>query len=275
MAADPPPSPSSNAASPFFLHPSDNPGVVLVTQLLFGDNYHTWCRSMTMAISAKNKLGFVDGTITKPASTASLFSSWLHCNNMVISWLLNSISPEIAASVLYVTTAFEIWTDLKERFSQKNGPQIFQIQKSISSLSQGQLTVSAYFTRLKALWDDLLNYKPVPMCSCGAVTLLNSYVQQERILQFLMGLNESFASARAQILLMEPLPPLNKVFSLVLQEEPQREIFVPPPLTDAHAFVANSDSLRPVKTFPKKDRPICKHCGCTGDAGQDSDYPAG
>ncbi|KAG2707303.1 hypothetical protein I3760_05G142600 [Carya illinoinensis] len=145
MAADPPPPPppSSDAASPFFLHPSDNPGVVLVTQILLSDNYHTWSRSMTMALSAKNKLGFVDG----------------------------------------------------------------------------QLTVSAYFIRLKALWDELLNYKPVPMCSCGAVTLLNSYVQQERILQFLMGLNESFASARAQILLMEPLPPLNKVFSLVLQEE--------------------------------------------------------
>ncbi|KAG6707143.1 hypothetical protein I3842_06G017400 [Carya illinoinensis] len=79
-----------------------------------------------------------------------------------------------------------------------------------------------------------------------------------------MGLNESFASARAQILLMEPLPPLNEVFSLVLQEEQQREIFVLPPLIDAHAFVANSDSLRPVKTFPKKDRPICKHCGLTG-----------
>lgn len=36
---------------------------------------------------------------------------------MVISWILNSISNEISAVVLYITTACEIWNDLKERFS--------------------------------------------------------------------------------------------------------------------------------------------------------------
>lgn len=81
------------------------------------------------------------------------------------------------------------------------------------------LSVSTYFIRLKALWDELANYKPVPACSCGATHMLDSYVQQEKILQFLMVLNESFSSARAQILPMEHLPSLNKLFSLVLQEE--------------------------------------------------------
>lgn len=64
-------------ANPYFLHPSDNPGVILVTQLLIGDNYHTWARSMSMALSAKNKLGFVDGMILKPVNNVDLmFFSW-------------------------------------------------------------------------------------------------------------------------------------------------------------------------------------------------------
>ena len=42
---------------------------------------------------------------------------------------------------------------------------------------------------------------------------------QERVLQFLMGLNDSFFTVRAQILLMDPLPSINKVFSLIIQEE--------------------------------------------------------
>jgi hypothetical protein len=42
--------------------------------------------------------------------------------------------------------------------------------------------------------------------------------------QFLMGLNESFSHIRGQILLMDPLPAINKVFSMVVQEEHQREI---------------------------------------------------
>jgi len=39
-----------------------------------------------------------------------------------------------------------------------------------------------------------------------------------------MGLNDSYAHIRGQILLIDPLPPMNKVFSLLLQEERQREI---------------------------------------------------
>lgn len=39
-----------------------------------------------------------------------------------------------------------------------------------------------------------------------------------------MGLNEPFASVHGQILLIESLPPNNKVFSLILQEEKHRKI---------------------------------------------------
>ena len=45
-------------------------------------------------------------------------------------------------------------------------------------------------------------------------------------MQFLMGLNESFSHVRAQILLLDPIPPVNKVFSLLVQEEHQRNISV-------------------------------------------------
>jgi hypothetical protein len=53
-------------SSPFFLHNGDSPGVVMVSQTLIGGNYNTWSRSMRMALRAKNKLKFVDGTLTKP-----------------------------------------------------------------------------------------------------------------------------------------------------------------------------------------------------------------
>ena len=45
------------------------------------------------------------------------------------------------------------------------------------------------------------------------------HIQSEQVMSFLMGLNEQFAPVRAQILLMVPLPSINKVFSLVIQEE--------------------------------------------------------
>lgn len=43
-------------------------------------------------------------------------------------------------------------------------------------------------------------------------------------MQFLMGLNESYAGVRAQILMIDPLPSISKVFNLIIQEERQRSI---------------------------------------------------
>ncbi|KAF5472624.1 hypothetical protein F2P56_009326 [Juglans regia] len=85
-----PKSSMEKTSSPFFLHPRDSTGTVLVTQSLNGDNYHSWCRSMHMALSVKNKLGFVDGSILKPSDLANTtLPSWLYCNNMDLNqWKL-------------------------------------------------------------------------------------------------------------------------------------------------------------------------------------------
>jgi hypothetical protein len=73
---------------------------------------------MIMTLAAKNKVSFIDGSIIKPSSTTdSLYRPWIRSNNMVLSWLLNSISKDIAASVIYINTSEEMWLNLKERFS--------------------------------------------------------------------------------------------------------------------------------------------------------------
>ena len=64
-------------------------------------------------------------------------------------------------------------------------------------------------------------YKPTAECTCGALRSILEHFQSEQVMQFLMGLNEQFAQVRAQILLIEPIPLINKVFSLVIQEERQ------------------------------------------------------
>ncbi|XP_070054846.1 uncharacterized protein [Nicotiana tomentosiformis] len=85
----------------FFLHPLDYPSMNLVSSTFDGKSYGAWRRAVVIALSAKNKLGFIDGTFSIPDENSSLQSAWARGNDMVLSWLLNSLSKEITESVLY------------------------------------------------------------------------------------------------------------------------------------------------------------------------------
>ena len=101
---------------------------------------------MLIALSMKNKLGFVDGSIVKTEGTdLNLLHSWTRNTNIVISWILNSVSKEISASKIFAYSTREIWLDLKDRFQQRNGPRIFQLRRELMNLVQDQNFVSVYF----------------------------------------------------------------------------------------------------------------------------------
>ena len=207
--------------SSFYLSNGDHPGLGLVSNSLTGSNYNSWHRSMIIALIAKNKFGFVDGSIAKPEIGDNLYHFWSRCNNMVMSWILNAVSKDIADSIMYIHDARSMWIDLHDRFNQSNGPRIFQLKQQIHTLTQGSNDVSAYFTKLKIFWDELRDFRPAPVCNCGGMKSLTDYQHEDYVLQFLMGLNESFSQIRVQILMSDSLPPINKVFSLVIQEERQ------------------------------------------------------
>ncbi|KAL0015532.1 hypothetical protein SO802_002601 [Lithocarpus litseifolius] len=154
----------------FVLPANENPGLVLTSQPLIGlENYMSWARSVFLALSARNKFGFVNESIPKPDSSSPLFNSWSRCNTTVLSWLTNSLSMELKASVMYINTAKDLWIDLKDRLSQGNTPRLFELQKEICHLSQGSLLVSSYFKKFKTLWDEFVNYQPFTVCTCACI----------------------------------------------------------------------------------------------------------
>jgi len=69
---------------------------------------------MLTALSAKNKLEFIDGTATQPTKTDSTFLAWNRCNNMVVSWLVHFVFVPICQSIVCMDKAVEIWNDLKQ-----------------------------------------------------------------------------------------------------------------------------------------------------------------
>ena len=128
----------STISNPFYLNHSDHPGLVLISKPLNGENYSTWKRAMTLALNPKNKLSFVNGSIKIPSAETDPegYSAWSRCNDMVHSWILNTLNPEISDSVIYYSTAHEVWEDLHDRFSQSNALCILKIQRDITCFRQ-------------------------------------------------------------------------------------------------------------------------------------------
>lgn len=70
------------------------------------------------SLNARNKLGFVDGTPLRAVETETTESMLFKCNSVVISWMLNAISKEIAVSLSYFDIAEAVWPDFRVDFSR-------------------------------------------------------------------------------------------------------------------------------------------------------------
>lgn len=55
---------------------------------------------MIIALSGKNKLGFVDGSLTRPSTNSTAMKAWDRVNNVVMGRIIGVIEDLIAKSVL-------------------------------------------------------------------------------------------------------------------------------------------------------------------------------
>ncbi|XP_062017256.1 uncharacterized protein LOC133733598 [Rosa rugosa] len=154
-----------NPNHPLYLHHSDQPGAILVSQSMEENNYTAWIQSMSMALTIKNKKGFVDGSIPRPTNRVEEALQWQRCDTLVKTWLLGSMSKEISGSVIHCKTARDMWLELQERFSHTNTVQLFNIENAIHDTEQSNGTVTSYFTKLKSLWDERDAIYEIPACS--------------------------------------------------------------------------------------------------------------
>nr|AFN53681.1 gag protein [Linum usitatissimum] len=236
--------------NPFYIHPSEHWGQNLVSTLLTEYNYSKWSMAISMVLDGKNKIGFVDGTIEAPDAGQPLYPYWIRNNKLVLSWILRSVSPIIAKSILYSKSARSAWVVLRSRFSQGDAFKIADLQEKVFALKQGTRSVTEFFTELITLYDELSNFRPLPDCACPPpctciLSKIRTYHDQDRVIRFLRGLTDGFAGARSQVMLLDPLPSLDRVFAMMVQQERDQggspmEIF--PSAVDSQVMFTRAES---------------------------------
>ncbi|KAL2225516.1 UNVERIFIED_CONTAM: hypothetical protein Sindi_2928600 [Sesamum indicum] len=233
------------------LQANDNLGVSLVSAPFNGSNYLTWARSIRFALGARGKEGFIDGTCPKPIQEPTEMEQWRKADCMVISWILNSITRDIAEAFLYTSSARNLWLDLESRFGQSNGPLLFQVQREICSTSQGNKRIAAYDIKLKKLWDEQLSLDPLPVCSYGAGRKFAEKAEFTQLIQFLMRLNDAYDHVEKQREVNARSIELDKEEAMTVQSVDARRQFVP------------KNPVKKRNTIDKKQM-YCVHCKKTG-----------
>jgi len=175
--------------------PSDSSSVVITTIKFDGKNYDLWEQAIRIALKAKNKLGFVDGKITKAKVTISekdsaMENAWNMVNSMISSWIMNVIDPNLHASIAYVEFVHEICENIKKQHSTPNVLRIHNLKAEIALSKQGNKKFVEFLSKFMSLWNELENSKRALICKYVATEKMVKKVADDKVHQFLMGLDD-------------------------------------------------------------------------------------
>ncbi|KAL0446094.1 UNVERIFIED_CONTAM: Retrovirus-related Pol polyprotein from transposon RE1 [Sesamum latifolium] len=235
-----------------------------------GANWLTWSRSVRIALEGKDRLVFIDRSCVKPTEGSIELKQWI-TDSLVRTWILRTMTKDIVNAFLYASSARTLWLELKARYGESDGPLVYKIRREINSITQGNLTVTTYYTNLKQYWDELICLKPPAMCSygqciCNSNTAKQEEIEEDHLMQFLMGLSEPYDNIRSQILVLDPLPSVDKAYSMILRVERQRRVN----MEYADVGEASAMHARGQRGFMKKRgtvdkrNMICDYCNKTG-----------
>ncbi|XP_076886041.1 uncharacterized protein LOC143535762 [Bidens hawaiensis] len=181
---------SIDHGSPYYLHPSDYPRQMQVNDLWNGNNCLDWFQEIERT-----------------------------------SWVAHHYHGERdKGSVRYAATAEEIWIDLRERFRKESAPRAYELKQLLGVTKQDGTLVSAYYTRLRVIWDEIRSVFSMPKCSCGGCKCgisksIGELRDKEKLYELLLGLDSDYSTIRTQILSMKLVPSLREAFRFVSEDE--------------------------------------------------------
>ncbi|GJX21812.1 ribonuclease H-like domain-containing protein [Tanacetum coccineum] len=197
-----------DAGNPLHIQANDNSSTILIPFKLRGTkNYRIRASAMKLALQARNKHSFVDGTFLKNAYNTSdvLSAQWDKCNAIVLTWIMNYVSQDVYMGLVYSENVVVVWKELENTY--------VDYYHSLDSLLRE-------FDALTKLPKYVCDVK----CSCVASKELSLHQQLIELMQFLMGLDDCYQPVRSALLTRDPLPAVKDAYTTVSREESHRGI---------------------------------------------------
>ena len=137
---------------------------------------------------------------TPPKEEDPKYKTWKSENNMVMSWLINSMTNEIGENFLLYGIAKEIWDTAKETYSSfDNSSELFVVESILHDLRQGDLSVTQYFNALTRNWQQLDMFEEHDWKCPDDGNKYMKIIEKKRLYKFLLGLNKELDGVQGRI----------------------------------------------------------------------------
>ncbi|GJW53150.1 ribonuclease H-like domain-containing protein [Tanacetum coccineum] len=229
-------------SDPLHLHPNDTTALtVVLIKLKEIENYQVWSCAMLLALEEKNKTGFIVGTCKRSNTDEIHSKQWDRVNAIVL-----------------------------ETYDKVDGSIMFGLHHQINTLKQNGSSIVDYYHKLNALWKQYDAMIELPKCVCNASESFKKHNQLLKLMQFLMGLDDSYMQIRSSILSRVVLPDVRSAYATISSEESHKV---------AAGSIAGSSKRNQASAFigPRPNNMnnnrqggglglVCENCGFNGHA---------
>ncbi|XP_068322435.1 uncharacterized protein [Pyrus communis] len=168
-----------------------NPNQRLSFVLLNEFNYLPWSRAVSLTLGGRSKLRFINGSIEAHDTSSSTYESWLNKDQLVMSWLLNSMERKIAEIFSYSESSLQLWKSVQEMYgNQNNAARVFQLKRDIGSKQQDGKPFIQLLRSLKATF--LMNSELPTFANVCAI------IQREELRKKVMNTGTTMTASEAR-----------------------------------------------------------------------------
>ncbi|GKB00821.1 hypothetical protein Tco_0828865 [Tanacetum coccineum] len=128
------------------------------------------------------------------------------------------------------TKNYQVWScdmllaleELKETYDKVDGSRIFGLHHQIHTVKQNGSSIANYYHKLNAPWKQFDAMVELPKCICNDSESFKKHNQLMKLMQLLMGLDDSYMQIRSSILSREVLPDVRSAYATISSEESHR-----------------------------------------------------
>lgn len=143
-----------------------------------------WSQLIFQTLKGKGKISHLTGAGQEEGDPK--FTAWDKEYSLIIAWLWNSMNPEISDTIMFLSTAKEIWDAIEQTYSKnKLFAHVYDVKVKTLAGKYGNKFVTEYANHLKSFWMELDYYKVIKTNYVEDATVLKKTIEQDMVYDFL------------------------------------------------------------------------------------------